>query len=1399
MRRLISVLSVSLVSIAFAGADPKGLSPLPDGGFTYAVIPDTQRYAGAGAYVRKGEPPQTGPTTNVPFASRISWLAANITNQNIVFVTHVGDIVDKNNDLQWSFASNLMARLDGRVPYDICPGNHDMYESSGDTRLFSRYFPVARFERQGGYAGHFPGVKASKGFLKCADSANSCRLFEAGGMKFVVLHVECNAPEPVMAWVDEMLERHADRHAIFATHAYLGPLTAELRKTRPKIAAAEQRKLGRPVNPYSPEMLGRMRWVSAHRDDGDGLSGEEMWQRHLSKHRNLFLVVCGDQSGVLAYRQESVGRHGNVVSEIMQDYPRSGDECDWIRLFRFLPRERRIVVQTYSPCADDLPDSVGFKTARDDHQFEIPFPPPIAPWTPDAVNALARKVADSYLTRRPPYSSREEGTDELWWDWATLWHGLTALALAQEDSHFRDVMVEFGERHGWGMMADPRGTLTHVADEHCIGQSYLELAMAENRPDYAAKIIALLERAAFKEPATNDPMAWGDGKYRRWKWCDALYMSPTVFNRIAGFTGEPRWREFADAEFKATADYLFDPETHLVFRDSRFFEKRGPTGKKVFWSRGNGWVLAALAIILRDTPPDSPMRTYYIGRFRELAAAIRELQTPDGTWHADLLDPHAAGADMPEVSGTSLFMFGFLWGMNNGLLPEHEYEPVVRRAWEAVCSAISENGALGFVQRTDVGPFATTSAQEAPYGVGAFLEASVELKTYLVRQTHPDARIIVRRNQDSRFVPCESVRTDLSGTPLGRRPLRVYDLRNGRYLPYRLEDGSKGMQTPGERLVFETYLPAGCERRFLVFPAEAKLEPHPRMFGTADDFRRLKAAAGREGFLRDAIQRVCREADEILGTKPVCRQMIGERLLKTSREALRRIAVLSMASRVSGRRAYLERVSAELEAICAFPDWNPDHFLDVGEMTLAAAIAFDWLYDDLDRELRNRVAEAIREKGLRAKTLHHWRRDTNNWAMVCHGGLIAGALAIAGETSEDCPDAIVADALVPVPLAMSGYAPHGAWIEGFTYWSYATEFAAVLMDVLEHCYGTDFGLGWSRGFPETGAFPDLLTGHDSRVFAYSDCGERRHLSVAKWYLARRFNRPDFIGEDGRLARRLVSKPANGGSHAPRLFPLMLLWALDAPAEQAFKPPAVWCSGGENPIVVQRSGDREANSYFIGFKAGTPSMPHGHMDIGAFTLDAFGRRWARDLGAEDYTRIEGLGMGLWDMRQDSERWSIYRLGIDGHNVVKIGECGQWVKGRAHVMSATAEEIVLDLSELYTNATRVVRTGRLVPGGGYEIRDELEGVAKGTSVRWAFHTDAEIASAEGNEAVIRLKNREMSVTQCGAKGLWCAVKRPHPHDWDSPVSSTRLEYVVTAGADGRVGLVTRFVCRNSGTGE
>ena len=345
--------------------------------------------------------------------------------------------------------------------------------------------------------------------------------------------------------------------------------------------------------------------------------------------------------------------------------------------------------------------------------------------TSEAILARARLVADSFLSRHP-YESNKQA---LWWDWATLWWGVTKLGLADPKTGYVDFMVRFGEHFNWEWMkSEPVG---YHADSHCIGQAYLDLALAGVTDKGAKTMRALEDRIAFEAPATSISFEWPKkGEWatglRRWKWCDTLFMAPTVFVRMSKWTGDRRYLEFADSEFRALSDFLFSEEHGFYFRDSRFFTKKSPNGMPEFWSRGNGWVFAALAEMLEFMPKVWPTRNWYVERYNRMAKSIKAAQTPDGTWHVNLLDPQDGGGE-PEMSGTCLYLYGYLWGLNNGFFSAADYGATVDRAWKAVLAEVKTDGRIGRMQRPASAPGTAGADEEAPYGVGAFLAASVEM------------------------------------------------------------------------------------------------------------------------------------------------------------------------------------------------------------------------------------------------------------------------------------------------------------------------------------------------------------------------------------------------------------------------------------------------------------------------------------------------------------------------------------------------------------------------------------------------------------------------------------------------------------------------------------------------
>jgi rhamnogalacturonyl hydrolase YesR len=227
------------------------------------------------------------------------------------------------------------------------------------------------------------------------------------------------------------------------------------------------------------------------------------------------------------------------------------------------------------------------------------------------------------------------------------------------------------------------------------------------------------------KPATNSLDFKSRDAQNRWAWCDALFMGPPVWARMFAATHDERYLEFMDREWKATSDKLYDPTEHLYFRDSTFFEKCEANGKKVFWSRGNGWVLAGLARVMEVMPPDYPHRKFYEQQFKEMAARIASLQPADGLWQPSLLDPESY--PLPETSGSGFFTFGMAWGINHGLLPRAQFEPVVRKGWNALVQSVTPEGKLEHVQPVGSDPKKFDPTHSDVYGVGAFLLAGSEM------------------------------------------------------------------------------------------------------------------------------------------------------------------------------------------------------------------------------------------------------------------------------------------------------------------------------------------------------------------------------------------------------------------------------------------------------------------------------------------------------------------------------------------------------------------------------------------------------------------------------------------------------------------------------------------------
>lgn len=322
----------------------------------------------------------------------------------------------------------------------------------------------------------------------------------------------------------------------------------------------------------------------------------------------------------------------------------------------------------------------------------------------------------------PTFGGGKERTSNLWTR-AVYYEGLMALQGIHPDSRFFDYTMRWGEAHQWG----PRGSVTtHNADNQCCGQTYLDMYRITQDPCMMTKVKLNID-AVVNDPQVHD-----------WWWIDAIQMAMPVFAKMGAITGEQKYYDKMWDLYHYTRDVhgdagMYNEKEGFWWRDETFDAPfTTPNGRNCYWSRGNGWVLAALVRVMDETPTSDKHYKQYLKDFRTMCKALKACQRADGFWNASLVDENHFGG--PETTGTSLFVYGMAWGIRHGYLSEKEYLPVVARAWNAIHErAIHDNGFLGYVQGTGSDPSAgqPVTYDKVPdfedYGTGCFLLAGSEM------------------------------------------------------------------------------------------------------------------------------------------------------------------------------------------------------------------------------------------------------------------------------------------------------------------------------------------------------------------------------------------------------------------------------------------------------------------------------------------------------------------------------------------------------------------------------------------------------------------------------------------------------------------------------------------------
>jgi unsaturated rhamnogalacturonyl hydrolase len=340
----------------------------------------------------------------------------------------------------------------------------------------------------------------------------------------------------------------------------------------------------------------------------------------------------------------------------------------------------------------------------------------------DRIQNTLKLAADwqlDHITEVPTLDSEETG-----WVQASFYIGLARLAARSDDPRYFEAIRKLGERNNWRL-----GRRLYHADDHAIGQVYAAAFDHYRDLRMIAPMVAQFDRILANKPNVTLTSDQTGPCQQRWCWCDALFMAPASWMAASRITGDRRYRDYADSEFWATKGYLFDRDEHLFYRDSRFFDQRGPDGEKIFWGRGNGWVFAGLINILRELPLDHPNRGRYEALFIEMADKLLVRQRLDGFWATSLMSPPEQST--AESSATAFFTYGIASGVNLGLLNRKRFATAALRGWNALAGAVDPAGRLGRVQQIGEGPGPVGVNDTQLYGSGGLLLAGTATKSMM--------------------------------------------------------------------------------------------------------------------------------------------------------------------------------------------------------------------------------------------------------------------------------------------------------------------------------------------------------------------------------------------------------------------------------------------------------------------------------------------------------------------------------------------------------------------------------------------------------------------------------------------------------------------------------------------
>lgn len=578
------------------------------------------------------------------------------------------------------------------------------------------------------------------------------------------------------------------------------------------------------------------------------------------------------------------------------------------------------------------------------------------------------------------------------------------------------------------------------------------------------------------------------------------------------------------------------------------------------------------------------------------------------------------------------------------------------------------------------------------------------------------------------------------------------------------------------------------------------LPKHPRLLFTGSEETAVRQMIKTDPVAGELAVFLKAQADSIAEAEQIPYQMdkYGN-MLWTSRAYVYRLGTLSLAYRLYGDRKYLNAADKTLRWVCAYPDWDPRHYLDTSEMTTAVAIAYDWLYDALSPSTRKLVKECLYKRAITTVLNEYrkggpgsWAKRETNWNVVCNTGMVMGALAVA----EDYPaeaDTILNEAGRYMPNCLKHFAPDGVCYEGPAYWGYTNAYLSLYLKAVTDNGGDKAGIGRLPGIPKTALYQKRTLTPSGRIFNFGNASPGQTYDNPAYFLySKLYNQP----EVGAWFRNEVAKTIRSNQPLHQLFFLSLPWFEPVVAATEASLPAMEVYHNSiNDIVVFNGDRRKKGSVFLIAKGGEPRQAHQHLDCGTFIVESDSVCWTEDLGSDDYSLP-----GFWDGKVNGKRWTYFRNNNLSHNTLSIDGGLQRADGEAFVCEENAKGVrpyaKLDMTSVYKDKARKVhRKFTLIDDYTMEVRDDIRLLDARSKVSWIACTKAEVKTV-GNTAYFTKDGKRFYMQIVAPTG---AVFKTYParntSDKEYPIEGvTMLEAV--CGFDEESGeIVVRMSSRES----